>query len=225
MPLWDGKFCDRPSMLGIHWIRSLMTCYLAATRRWITRTKLTPPPPLPHAGPSENNAILEDQLKTHRRRQTQTKKKKGRQTHTDLNILREHAAPTSPPHRHPLCRLWACEHAPFFLCTSVGHRRTNTSVDTQKDLAATQNTHCRSFICLCFILWAASTERTSNSEELSIKSAQRCPIVLILVAKVRSHHAIEKATSHSAYRAPALMSHTHTHTTGGCGFILSEGVI
>lgn len=73
MPLWDGKFYDRPSMLGIHWIKSLMTCYLAATRRWITRTKLPPPLP-PHTGPSENNAILEDQLKTHRRRQTQTKK-------------------------------------------------------------------------------------------------------------------------------------------------------
>lgn len=74
-----------------------MTCYLAATRRWITRTKLTPPPP-PHAGPSENNAILEDQLKTHRRRQTQTKKtKKRRQTHADLNILRGHAAPPATP--------------------------------------------------------------------------------------------------------------------------------
>lgn len=132
-----------------------MTCYLAATRRWITRTKLTPSPP--HTGPSENNAILEDQLKTHRRRQTQTTKKKNADKHALILIYcTDMQRPPPPATPSAACRpVNTRKHgrAPFFfLYASAGHRRTDTAVDTQKDLAGTQNTHCRSFICLCFIL-------------------------------------------------------------------------
>lgn len=99
MPLWDGKFYDRPSTLGTHWIKSLMTCYLAAKKRWITRSKQMLPP---HTGPSENNVILEDQLKC---RQRQTSR---RLTHTD-HILHRHAP-----------------------CLSVTHIYTHTHANTHK---------------------------------------------------------------------------------------------
>lgn len=79
-PCETVNFMMDPSVLGVHWIKSLMTCYMAAKRRWITRSKQMLPP---HTGPSENNVILKDQLKC-AQRQTQTK---HRLTHTDLNIL------------------------------------------------------------------------------------------------------------------------------------------
>lgn len=79
-PCETVNFMMEPSVLGVHWIKSLMTCYMAAKRRWITRSKQMLPP---HTGPSENNVILEDQLKR-TQRQTQTK---HWLTHTDLNIL------------------------------------------------------------------------------------------------------------------------------------------
>lgn len=146
MPLWDGKFYDRPSLLGTHWIKSLMTCYLAAMRRCFTRSKQMLPP---HTGSFQNNVILKDQLK-HRQRQTQTKCK-----HKLILIYC-----TDMP---PACRLHANTVA-LLLYTCAAHRHTNTAIDTQWDFAGTQNRHCPSFICLCFILWAAIAGRTSHSE-------------------------------------------------------------
>lgn len=132
-----------------------MTCYLAATRRWITRTKLTPPPP-PHAGPSENNAILEDQLKTHRRWQTQTskKKKKRRQTHTDLNILRGHAAPTATPSAacRPVNML-------LFFYTLLRDTEAPTQPRTHKRILPEHKTHIAGALFVCVLFFELPARR------------------------------------------------------------------
>lgn len=131
-----------------------MTCYLAATRRWITRTKLTPPPP--HAGPSENNAILEDQLKTHRRRQTQTKKtKKRRQTHADLNILRGHAAPPTTPSAacRPVSMLL------FFLYTLLRNTDAPTQPWTHKRILPEHKTHIAGALFVCVLFFELPARR------------------------------------------------------------------
>lgn len=133
-----------------------MTCYLAAKRRWITRSKQMLPP---HTGPSENNVILEDQLKR-RQRQTQTKRKL---THTDLNILHGHAPCLQVRHTHTQTQI----HSFYIL---LQYAATQIQPQTHNGILLAHKTHIAQALFVCAI-----AERTSHSEELSIKSAQCAP--------------------------------------------------
>ncbi len=75
----------------------------------------------------------------------------------------------------PACRLQTDRRTHtniLLLYTFTVLRHTNTAADTQWDFAGTRNAHRPGFICLRFILRATIAERTSHSEELSIKPAQ-----------------------------------------------------
>lgn len=112
-----------------------MTCYMAAKRRWITRSKQMLPP---HTGPSENNVILQDQLK-HTQRQTQTK---HRLTHTDLNILHGRAPPATQTHTH--------EYTPFIYFHSTQTHKIQPQ--THNGILLAHKTHIIQalFVCVLF---------------------------------------------------------------------------
>lgn len=175
MPLWDGKFYDRPSTLGTHWIKSLMTCYLAAKKRWITRSKQMLPP---HTGPSENNVILEDQLKC---RQTDTNKP---QTNTHWSPYIAQTCPLLVGYTHTNTHRYTS-----FISSCSPHPHTYSC---RHSVGFCWNTHTMSELYL-FVFYSLSCYRREDITQHRVvdKISFVCPIVLILVWKVRSRHVPE----------------------------------